>query len=458
MMRLPRFAARFLTSSYRSALTVLLASSIGVRAEESSDEATALSPMKISGSVQFGEQKARMTHLYFRKKQSDDGPVVALLFSDHPLAVGVLDDPQKRVALARKRAFVGLYVELDETARVTSTDLLHADGGFSGPWTFEPAAGKKGLMGGRVATEGEGDFFGSTYSVDVSFEGVAKPDETWRGSAFYETKTTGLKVGQAKGWMERTGKKTTLSHALAVTETDLFGDSGERKLFLTARPVTDEMLAGTMGPERAMYDAGIEFLRVGLDGKNELQSVMTPAPDGAPINFTSSHWDIELFAGAATDLDGRVQLAAIEDGDPDFPRFDVQFHAATRAIGAAQPVTAENGKALPKDGGEPGAAYRAFVVALKKAKSVDELLPLRIPAMAATLEGVPAGERGALLEFLQHDAQTPYKIVGGFANADQATLWLHAKVGEERIDGRVNVHREGKAWKLGMESFRSVPE
>ncbi|MEO6005842.1 MAG: hypothetical protein ABIZ04_25705 [Opitutus sp.] len=414
--------------------------------------------MKISGSVRFGAQKARMTHLYFRKKQSDDGPIVALLFSDHPLPIGVLDDAQKRVALARKKAFVGLYVELDETARVTSTDLLHADGGFSGPWTFEPAARKKGQMGGRVATEGEGDFFGSPYSVDVSFEGVAKPDETWRGSALYETKPTGLKVGQAKGWMERTGRKTTLSHALAVTETDLFGDSGERKLFLTAKPVTDEMLAGTMGPERAMHEAGVEFLRVGLDGKNELQSVMTPAADGAPINFTSSHWEIELFAGTATELDGRVQLAAIEDGDLDFPRFNVEFHAETRAIGAAQPVTAENGKALPKDGGEPGAAYRAFVAALKKAKTVDELLPLRIPAMAAMLVGVPLAERGPLLEFLKEEAKTPYKIVGGFVNADQATLWLYAKVGGEKIDGRVNVHREGAIWKLGIESFRSAPE
>jgi hypothetical protein len=435
----------------------MIACTLGVSAELAGE--TDPNPMiKVSGEVLFGEQKAKMTHLYFSRKKTDDGPVLALLFSDHPLAERMLDDRQKLNDLAKRKAFVGLYVQLDESGSVQMTDLYHDDGSFSGSWAFEPAGGKQTITAGRIATEGEREFFGKPYSVDVTFNAGPKVDETWRGSPFYETKPTGLKLGQAEGWMDHAGKKTKLSHALAVSETDLFGDSGERKIFLTTEPPTDEMLAANMGPEQAMHKAGIVFLRVSLDAKNEIQSVMVPAEDGNPVNFSSSQWNIELAATVATEVDGRVDLTGAKDDDSEFPRFDVRFHSATRKIGAAAPVTAENGKPLAKDGGEAGKVYRDFLAALKKAKAVEDILPLRIASTAAMLNDVPLEQRAGLLEFLKQEAQVPYKIVGGFANDDQATLWLEGKQGEERIQGRVNIHREDGAWKMGMEAFRSQAE
>jgi hypothetical protein len=142
------------------------------------------------------------------------------------------------------------------------------------------------------------------------------------------------------------------------------------------------------------------------------------------------------------------------DDSPEFPRFDVRFHAPTRNIGAAAPVTAENGKPLPKDGGDPGKAYLDFNKALKNAKSVEELVPLRIASMAKMINEVPAEHRGEMLKFLQQQADVPVKIVGGFANDQQATLWTESEQDGSRMEGRVNVHREGGMWKLGMESFR----
>ena len=415
--------------------------------------------IKVSGQVLFGEQKARMTHLYFSRKKTDDGsPVLALLFSNHPLAVQVLDDRQKLNDLAKRKAFVGLYVQLDESGSVQMTDLYHDDGSFSGPWTFEPPKGKQTITAGRIATDGEREFFGKPFSVDVSFNAGSTVDETWRGSPSYETKPSGLKLGQAEGWMEIAGKKTTLSHALTVSETDLFGETGERKIFLTTEPPTDAMLATTMGAEQAMHTAGIVFLRVSIDAKKEIQSVMVPSADGNPVNFSSSQWNIELASTAVGEIDGRVDLTGGKDDDSEFPRFDVRFHSATRKIGAAAPVTAETGKPLPKDGGEAGKAYRDFITALKKAKTVEEILPLRIAGTAAMIKDIPPEQRAGLLEFLKQEAQVPYKIAGGFSNDDQATLWLERKQGEERIQGRVNIHRENGAWKMGMEAFRIQAE
>ena len=57
---------------------------------------------------------------------------------------------------------------------------------------------------------------------------------------------------------------------------------------------------------------------------------------------------------------------------------------------------------------------------------------------------------------LQEEAKTHFKVVGGFANDNQATLWLEGKQDGDRIEGRINLHRENGAWKLGMESSRNV--
>lgn len=414
------------------------------------------SPMiTVSGHVQFGEQRAKMTHLYFSRKASEEGPVLALFFSDQPLARGLLDDRQKLAGLAKRKAFIGLYVQLDDSGSIPMTDLYHDDGSFSGPWRFEAADGKNSTSSGRIATEGEQDFFGKSFAVDVTFKIGSTAVETWQGSPFYEAKPTGLAVAQAEGWMEQGSNRTKLLHALVVSETDLFGDAGERKLFLTTVPPGDEMLRAGMGPEQGLHKAGVIFLRVTLDANNEIQSVMVPSNDGNPVNFTSSQWNIELAGEAVETMDGRVQLLGAKDDDSDFPRFDVRFHAANQRIGAANPVTAGNGKPVPKDGGEPGKAYRDFATALKKAKSVEEILPLRIESMKAMINEVPPEHRAGMLEFLKQEAQTPYKIVGGFSNEEDATLWLEAQQGGEKIEGRVNLHREGGTWKLGVEAFRS---
>ena len=411
----------------------------------------------VSGSVHFDAQKAQMTHLYARRKDSDEGPVVALLFSNHPIAERVMADRQKLTELARRGAFLGLYVELAESGDVFQTDLLYKEGTFSGPWRFEAAPGNTNNTAGRIATESEREFFGKVYAVDVSFKLTGKLDETWRGSPFYETKPSGLAVGRGDGWMERLGVKTNLSHALAVIETDLFGASGERKLFLTTTPITDEMLQASLGPEQGMQKAGVTFLRVSIDGIGEIQSVMVPSEDGNPINFSSTSWNLELATSPATALDGRVELTSGVDDSPEFPRFDVRFHAPTRSIGAAAPVTAENGKPLPKNGGEPGQAYLDFNKALKKAKSIEELLPLRIASMAGMINDVPPEHRGEMLNFFKQQAEVPVKIVGGFANDQQATIWTESEQDGSRMEGRVNLHREGGKWKLGMESFRIGP-
>lgn len=408
----------------------------------------------VSGTLHFGPQKAKMTHVYFRRKDTDDGPVTALMFSDHALPAKALEDRQKLLQLARKRAFFGLYAELADDGTLRQSELLYDDGAFSGPWRFEPPKGKAIATAGRIATEGEDDFFGKPYAVNLTFNLAGHANGSWSGSPLHQTKPTGLPIGQASGWMERVGRKTEFKHAVALIETTLFGESGERSLLFTTRPVTDEMLASSRGPETELHHAGIAYLRARLNEQGEVESLMTPSDDGNAMTFSSNQWSAELAAMPASELDGLIECLEERDPISEYPRFQIRFHAAVRRVGSATPVTADNGKPLPKDGGEPAKAYHAFAQALKKARTIEELVPLRIASVAREMESVPVEQRAAMFEFIKSESSVPLKIVGGFANETQATLWLEGKQGDERITGRVNVHREDGAWKLGSEEFR----
>ena len=136
------------------------------------------------------------------------------------------------------------------------------------------------------------------------------------------------------------------------------------------------------------------------------------------------------------------------------PAFHVRFRAAMKTVGPTAPVTAESGRPLPADGGDAGKSYHAFLQALKSARSIEELIPLRSTAHAGKLESVPPEHRERMLAFLKEQAQIPLQIVGGFGHETQATLWLEGRQDGSRMAGRVNVHRENGAWKLGAEAYR----
>jgi hypothetical protein len=213
------------------------------------------------------------------------------------------------------------------------------------------------------------------------------------------------------------------------------------------------MLAAPTGPEQPLQQAGLTVLRVRIDANGEVRSVTAPADEGQMETFSSSQWTLELARTVETELDGTLQSEESGLGS-EYPRLQLRFHAAMKKSGPPAPVTPETGSPLPKDGGEPGKAYRNFAQAVKNARSIEELLPLRIDGVADELATVPVGERAAFLKFIKNQSAKPLKIVGGFGNEKQATLWLEGRERGELIRGRVNVHRVDGVWKLGAESYR----
>ena len=129
--------------------------------------------------------------------------------------------------------------------------------------------------------------------------------------------------------------------------------------------------------------------------------------------------------------------------------FDLHFDTA---------VTPLPGKPLPVDGGEPGAAYRAWLAALAKGdvaalrKLVDSEHAYRFPEDDASQvkESIKDSRDGAPLQA---------EIERGLVDGDRAVLWIE---GTDRDDirrrGRVLMLREEGTWRFAEADLESVDE
>jgi len=129
--------------------------------------------------------------------------------------------------------------------------------------------------------------------------------------------------------------------------------------------------------------------------------------------------------------------------------FDLHFDVA---------VTPLPGKPLPADGGEPGAAYRAWLAALAKGdvaalrKLVDSEHAYRFPEDDASQvkESIKDSRDGAPLQA---------DIARGLVDGDRAVLWVG---GTDRDDirrrGRVLMLREDGTWRFAEADLESVDE
>jgi hypothetical protein len=98
------------------------------------------------------------------------------------------------------------------------------------------------------------------------------------------------------------------------------------------------------------------------------------------------------------------------------------------------------GEALPAGGGEPGAAYLAFVDAIH-AGDLDRLKTLVSPDQAAMLEGDDAQDN---LGFIQMMTPTAFEITGGSSDGETAILRITGTMDGEIVAGEITlVHQDG---------------
>lgn len=101
--------------------------------------------------------------------------------------------------------------------------------------------------------------------------------------------------------------------------------------------------------------------------------------------------------------------------------------------------------------------YMQYRRVFDSAKKVEDLLPYMSAETKKQVESTPAGERGQMFEMIKmFGAITNVKIVKEVRSPKGATLTVEALDPDKaKTTGSIEVVKEGTAWKLGKESWKS---
>ena len=245
----------------------------------------------------------------------------------------------------------------------------------------------------------------------------------------------GPEPGTATGTITVNDEPVALRHAYVYREAEGFYDPADPtwSVLITAEPV-------------APRDIDDFFIDPSLRLKLTLTSEFSDSPSleilsqnlligdfshsgGEPPLLELEQQGPEIFAG-------RIHLAEPRTFFDDSYHYDLSFHALP-----ADP-NAPIGEALPEGGGEPGAAYRAWVSALHTL-DIDAIRTLVTPDMAQMLDDPEAAEQ---LEFLASMTPTDVRILGGSSDDNTAILQVEGSMDGETVAGDVTMERHGELW------------
>lgn len=101
--------------------------------------------------------------------------------------------------------------------------------------------------------------------------------------------------------------------------------------------------------------------------------------------------------------------------------------------------------------------YLKYRKAFDGAQKVEELLPYWAAARRKEVEATPAAERADMFEFMKiMGTLTDVKIVKEVTTAKGATLTVKAVDSDKaKTTGTIQILKEGGAWKVGEESWKS---
>lgn len=243
-------------------------------------------------------------------------------------------------------------------------------------------------------------------------------------------------------------------YAIAVVRDRGYDDDGAQTfVFLGDFPLDAAKVAAAFDPDdevrEELGDRAGGYVRICIDagGAECGMFYMRRQPDDS---FNTSGYG--TFASRQQDGDHVVGSWVLKEPESFFDQtydFDLQFDVA---------VTPLPGRPLPADGGEPGAAYRAWLAALAKGddaalrKLVDGEHAYRFPEDDAS-------QVKESIKDLRNGAPLQAEISRGLVDGDRALLWVE---GTDRDDirrrGRVRMLREEGAWHFAEDDLESVDE
>ena len=71
---------------------------------------------------------------------------------------------------------------------------------------------------------------------------------------------------------------------------------------------TDEILNNANGLESGMQQAGLKFMRIGIDSQNNIDSLTVLTVDGSALTFSSTETTLDLISASPSKIEGFAEL------------------------------------------------------------------------------------------------------------------------------------------------------
>ena len=134
--------------------------------------------------------------------------------------------------------------------------------------------------------------------------------------------------------------------------------------------------------------------------------------------------------------------------------YDVKFDAPFSATPKAAGPEALKGTQLPPGGGDPGKAYMAYT----KVLAAGDLKALRRALAADRANSLDDPDFKKMFPMIQAMQAKNIKVTGGAVDGATATLLAAGKDGDATSHGTIAMVREGGAWKVSKESWKTTSE
>jgi len=261
--------------------------------------------------------------------------------------------------------------------------------------------------------------------------------------------------GAASGNLTINGKSVALTHAYAARKADPFDK---------AKQVTYVLLADQEVPLAAVHDMAEMMM---YDSEHHLNSMEITFTDGdrqvislginSPNLTGMGHFSgvgaqkLDVTAMDAKHVAGRIYLEKPEEFFKNTYTFDVKFDAPFSAAPKEAGAESLTGTKLPAGGGDPGKAYMAYT----KVIAAGDLKALRKALSADRAKSLDDPEFKEMFPLIQAMQAKNIKVTGGAVDGDTATLLATGKDGDATSNGTITMVREGGAWKVAKESWKT---
>lgn len=257
----------------------------------------------------------------------------------------------------------------------------------------------------------------------------------------------------ASGHFRKGDSRIVVRHAVAAYHLET-GDPETDNLyvFLSDQPLDPAIIAASFDPDdgaQAQYrERSGGFVRICLPPTGGECGLYFQRNDPSDSFNSAGYGALSIETRTDKRIVGRWILAEPEDFFGKTYDFDLRFDTT---------ITPAPGKALPDDGGEAGAAYKAYAAAVAKGD---------IPALRGMLgesgqwqfAGDDARAKEALKDLRNEQPLDPV-VFSARVIGDDVVLWVE---GTDRDDikrrGRVKMRHEGGQWIVGERDLDSVSE